>query len=511
MLIPTLFRCSKKRKSSNNEITEIEKNIKNQTFNTGIITGKTDDLDAFKYFNAYDNSNLSYNIKNYFHDKYLTGDSLVLLIDSISTPRLIDIYATSNKAVYDAQILLRPNDTAVFEIKNRAIRFLGKNSDENNFYTELNNSTPNYTENAYRGDIIEYKRKTDSIYDEKKRFFNNYKKVKKLSPEFEHLVYQELKYHHLSELVSVRIPKNNFNIGKPDALITIVQKEYSSKEFFFNFNDYFENITLDDFQDENLINLNFFQSSLIPLIRNYFEDSEYPLYSQEKFLAEKEFIENNFDGKIKEYLLGMLAFNYNRKGLGGSERGNSLLVNYILEYEVKYPNTPFKEDFKELKDDLSNFYGNILTDLALDTKLVDKFGDTLTLREIFGRSSKRIKIIDFWASWCGPCINEIIKAKSFRDKLSVENNVEWIYLSIDAKMDDWLRKSEDLNDFLNVRNQYYILGGQKSQLSKYLKVDWIPKYVIINKKNEVILNNAPRPSDSIVFYNIIRGIYKKIE
>ena len=158
-----------------------------------------------------------------------------------------------------------------------------------------------------------------------------------------------------------------------------------------------------------------------------------------------------------------------------------------------------------MKEDLSSFDYK-LSDRALDSKLINKFGDTLTLREIFGRSDKRTRVLNFWASWCGPCISEIQTTKSFKDKLIVEDNVEWIYLSIDENKSKWLDMSKELSEYLTVRNQYFLLNGTNSSLAKFLKITAIPRYVILNKNNQIVLRSAPHPSDSLNFKRIINEV-----
>ncbi len=135
-------------------------------------------------------------------------------------------------------------------------------------------------------------------------------------------------------------------------------------------------------------------------------------------------------------------------------------------------------------------------------------GDTLTVRNVF-KDENKIKVIDFWASWCSPCISEIKKGNIIRKMMTKNNDVEWIYFSIDLDKEKWINKSKELDEFGLSKNQYLILNPKNSELIRFFGVNTIPRYIILNKKGDVIAEKAPRPTDSLRFKKIINYINLK--
>jgi len=121
----------------------------------------------------------------------------------------------------------------------------------------------------------------------------------------------------------------------------------------------------------------------------------------------------------------------------------------------------------------------------------------ISLKELHSDKFKNKDLfIDLWATWCMPCLAEFKNKDEFTAYLK-KNNIEMLYLSMDEKEDynQWKKtvrnfKLNDYNEIVNERLKEDIL--QKIYESK----EWsIPRYILINKKGEIVLKDAPRPSD----------------
>jgi thiol-disulfide isomerase/thioredoxin len=121
---------------------------------------------------------------------------------------------------------------------------------------------------------------------------------------------------------------------------------------------------------------------------------------------------------------------------------------------------------------------------AIDFTLTDIDGNTMRLSDFKGK----VLYIDLWATWCGPCIQE----SPFYESLSAKFNPEEILfmpVSTDKNSEVWLE----------------YLAANSKQLKQYHSVDvqlvegwnlqFIPRFLLIDKDFNIVNAYAPRSSD----------------
>lgn len=139
---------------------------------------------------------------------------------------------------------------------------------------------------------------------------------------------------------------------------------------------------------------------------------------------------------------------------------NSHLINYIFYHNDKL----FLEN-KSQKNGYLSFKSN----------------NENILKDIVNRSPNKVLIIDFWATWCGPCRAAFNEIQPLRLKYKDNPNIEFVYITDESSdITQW-------NNFVDVLGgqHYYLYRNQFVSLTKQFDITSIPSYLIIDKSGKL--------------------------
>lgn len=121
---------------------------------------------------------------------------------------------------------------------------------------------------------------------------------------------------------------------------------------------------------------------------------------------------------------------------------------------------------------------------ALNEKLLAADGSQQTFKDILKKHKGQTLLIEVWASWCGDCVKAMPKLK----ELQVNNStVSYMFISMDKTAEKWkdgIEKHELKGD------HYMALDQMKGVFGKAIDLDWIPRYIIVDKKGNIVLYRA---------------------
>lgn len=119
----------------------------------------------------------------------------------------------------------------------------------------------------------------------------------------------------------------------------------------------------------------------------------------------------------------------------------------------------------------------------------------------FNNDGKPI-IIDFWATWCKPCVNELNTISEVYSQWQKETGVKIIAVSIDDA-----RTMASVAPFVNGKNwDYEIYLDPNSDFKRAMNVNMIPHTFIINANKEIVAqHNSFAPGDEEKIYEEVKA------
>ena len=133
---------------------------------------------------------------------------------------------------------------------------------------------------------------------------------------------------------------------------------------------------------------------------------------------------------------------------------------------------------------------------ALQDQFINLDGDSVSFKSILDKHMDRDILIDVWASWCKDCIKSLPKLKELQSSYP---NLDYIFLSLDKSQKAW-RTGIERN---NLKGEHYFMSsGWKGPMGDFLNLDWIPRYLMVNSKGEIVVYKAIKPNDKNLLKNL---------
>ncbi|AWK05383.1 TlpA family protein disulfide reductase [Flavobacterium crocinum] len=122
---------------------------------------------------------------------------------------------------------------------------------------------------------------------------------------------------------------------------------------------------------------------------------------------------------------------------------------------------------------------------ALAEKLLGTDDSQTTFKNILKKYKGKTLVIEVWASWCGDCVKAMPKLK----ELQANNpDVSYLFISADKTADKWKAGIEKHE--LNKGDHYMMNDGMKGLFGKAIDLDWIPRYIVVDKTGKIVLYRA---------------------
>lgn len=268
--------------------------------------------------------------------------------------------------------------------------------------------------------------------------------------------------------------KKNAYLQKLAALHTYLSYQPSNPkyndELNYFINEYFG---LVDFKDPIY--------NFIPQVFDQFSDYTQNLIS---IGLPEEMQKSALDNYLSKMVVGSQCHRYAMGGivtrLIGSNKANNF-VYYAQEYLKTYKSDEQEGMVKMLQNKIISMKGLMMGGDAPEITLNQPDGTPLSLSSYRGK----LTLIDFWASWCGPCRRENPHVVALYQKYK-NKGFDILGVSLDSNKDAWVAAIEkDGLQWKHVSD----LGGWGSSPAKLYGVTSIPQTFLIDKNGKIVAKN----------------------
>lgn len=168
-----------------------------------------------------------------------------------------------------------------------------------------------------------------------------------------------------------------------------------------------------------------------------------------------------------------------------NDQGNSpAIIKKVKNFKAQYPKSLFVSRLEQKLEESTLLRAG---KEAFPFILADTLGNKIRLSDFKGK----VVFLDFWASWCVPCIAEIKQTAKIKEYFKNDKEVVFVYISTDSKQENWRKAIAK-----------YQIGGvhlidhseQGKSTAQWYNVSAIPRYVVIDRQGRFHTLQPPLPS-----------------
>lgn len=168
-------------------------------------------------------------------------------------------------------------------------------------------------------------------------------------------------------------------------------------------------------------------------------------------------------GVVTDEIKDLLKQNY--IGKNGSDSG---FENFLTETLNAFK----KELIERLKTE-------IFSEPAPQFSLYDLEGKNISLLDYKGK----VIVLDFWATWCSPCIASFPAMKLAKEKFEPSGNVKFLFINTQETSEN---KRQYVSDFMTKKGfAFHVLLDEKNEVLAKYKVVGVPTKFVIDKNGKI--------------------------